>query len=54
MGALMRGELGIIARENSLQTRPMLKAYLDRFCEPLVEKTAAKLEKDIPTWKGNA
>ncbi|OPY88787.1 MAG: Isoniazid-induced protein IniA [Syntrophus sp. PtaU1.Bin208] len=50
---LMREELGIIARENSLQTRPMLKAYLDRFYEPLVEKTVAQLEKDIPNWKGN-
>jgi GTP-binding protein EngB required for normal cell division len=50
---IMREELGIIARENSLQTRPMIKAYLDRFYDPLVEKTVARLEKDLPTWKGN-
>ncbi|OPY10885.1 MAG: Isoniazid-induced protein IniA [Syntrophus sp. PtaU1.Bin005] len=50
---LMREELGLIARENALQTRPMLKAYLDRFYGPLVEKTTARLEKDIPSWKGN-
>lgn len=51
--ALMREELGIIARENSLQTRPLLKAYLDRFYDPLLEKTTARLEKDLPTCKGN-
>jgi len=42
---LMREELGIIARENSLQTRPFIKTYLDRFYDPLVEKRH-------PDWKG--
>jgi len=50
---LMREELGIISRENSIQTRPLLKAYLDRFHEPLEKKTVAKLEKDMPSWQGN-
>jgi len=50
---LMREELGIIARENSLQTRPFIKTYLDRFYDPLVEKTTSRLERDMPSWKGN-
>jgi GTP-binding protein EngB required for normal cell division/translation elongation factor EF-1beta len=50
---LMREELGLIARENALQTRPLIKTYLDRFYDPLVEKTIARLEKDLPSWKGN-
>lgn len=50
---LMREELGLIARENVLQTRPLIKTYLDRFYDPLVEKTIARLEKDLPSWKGN-
>jgi len=50
---LMREEIGIIARENSLQTRPLLKAHLDRFYEPLAAKTTARLEKDLSSWDGN-
>ena len=50
---LMREELALISRENSSQTRPLIQTYLDRFYDPLVAKTVAKLEKDLPTWKGN-
>lgn len=50
---LMREELGLISRENQLQTRPLIKAHLDKFYVPLAKKVIAKLEKDIPRWKGN-
>jgi len=50
---LMREELGIVSRENSLQTRPLIKAYLDRFHSPVTKKVIEKLHKDLPTWRGN-
>ena len=50
---LMREELGMIARENQSQTRPLLQSYLDQFHAPLRKKVAANLEKDLPSWKGN-
>jgi GTP-binding protein EngB required for normal cell division len=50
---LMREELMIISRENQLQTRPLIKTHLDKFYAPLAKKTIAKLEKELPVWKGN-
>jgi len=50
---LIREELSIIARENSLQTRPLLKAYLDRFQAPVTKKVIEKLERHLPRWRGN-
>ena len=46
-------ELGIISRENQLQTRPLIKTHLDKFYAPVAKKVIAKLEKDISRWKGN-
>ncbi len=46
-------ELGIISRENQLQTRPLIKTHLDKFYAPVAKKVMAKLEKDISRWKGN-
>ncbi|MFH1028083.1 MAG: hypothetical protein V1791_08780 [Pseudomonadota bacterium] len=50
---VMREELGIISRENQLQTRPLIKMHLDKFSAPVAKKTIAKLEKDLPGWQGN-
>jgi len=50
---LMMEELGIISRENQLQTRPLIKTHLDKFYAPVAKKVMAKLEKDISRWKGN-
>lgn len=50
---LMLEELMIISRENQLQTRPLIKAHLDKFYAPVAKKTMARLEKELPTWKGN-
>lgn len=50
---VMREELGIISRENQLQTRPLIKMHLDKFYAPVAKKTIAKLERDMPAWQGN-
>ncbi len=49
----IREELGIISRENQRQTRPLIQTYLDQFEIPLMKKVKAKLEHDMPAWKGN-
>lgn len=49
----MLEELMIISRENQLQTRPLIKAHLDKFYAPVAKKTMASLEKELPAWKGN-
>jgi GTP-binding protein EngB required for normal cell division len=49
----IREELGIISRENQRQTRPLIQTYLDQFEIPLLKKVKAKLEHDMPAWKGN-
>ncbi len=50
---LMRDELGIISREHQRQTRPIIAAYLEKFKSPLTKKVMSKLERDMPSWKGN-
>lgn len=50
---LMREELGIIAREHQRQTRPLIENYLAPFLTPLARGVREKLEKDLPSWKGN-
>jgi GTP-binding protein EngB required for normal cell division len=50
---LIREELWLLSRENQRQTRPLLQAYLDRFQAPVTARVIAKLEKDMPEWKGH-
>jgi GTP-binding protein EngB required for normal cell division len=50
---LMREELMIISRGNQLQTMPLINKHLDKFYAPVAKKTIAKLEKELPMWKGN-
>jgi GTP-binding protein EngB required for normal cell division len=50
---LMREELGIIAREHQRQTRPLIENYLAPFLPVVARSVREKLEKDLPTWKGN-
>ena len=50
---LMNEELGFISREHQRQTRPLIEAYLEPFLVPLIKKAKGKLEKDMPSWKGN-
>jgi GTP-binding protein EngB required for normal cell division len=50
---MMKEELGIISREHQRQTRPLIETYLAPFLPPLVKKVKARLEKDMPSWKGN-
>ncbi len=50
---LMEEELGIISREHQRQTRSMIESYLSPFLSPLIKKVEARLEKDMPLWKGN-
>jgi GTP-binding protein EngB required for normal cell division len=49
----IREELGIISRETQRQTRPLIETCLDQFKIPLLKKVNAKLEHDMPAWKGN-
>jgi GTP-binding protein EngB required for normal cell division len=50
---LMRDELGIISREHQRQTRPLIETYLEQFKAPVKKKVMAKLQNEIPSWKGN-
>ena len=50
---LMREELGIISREHQRQTRPLIESCLAPFLIPLVKKVRGKLEREIPSWRGN-
>ena len=50
---VMREDLGRLSRDCQLQTRPLIEASLDRFQEPLTKEVIARLEKNLPTWKGN-
>ena len=51
---LIREEIALIARENSLQTRELIKNYLEKFHEPqLKKKLVEMLQKEMPSWRGN-
>jgi GTP-binding protein EngB required for normal cell division len=51
---LIREEISLIARENSLQTRELIQNYLEKFHEPrLKKKLVEMLQKELPSWKGN-
>ncbi|PIV24783.1 MAG: hypothetical protein COS40_01260 [Deltaproteobacteria bacterium CG03_land_8_20_14_0_80_45_14] len=51
---LIREEISLIARENSLQTREIIQNYLEKFHEPqLKKKLVEMLQKELPSWKGN-
>jgi GTP-binding protein EngB required for normal cell division len=51
---LIREEISLVARENSLQTRELIKNYLEKFHEPqLKKKLTEMLQKELPSWKGN-
>jgi len=51
---LIREEISLIARENSLQTRELIQNYLEKFHEPqLKKKLTEMLQKELPSWKGN-
>jgi len=51
---LIREEISLIARENSLQTRELIKNYLEKFHESQVKKKLLEiLRKEMPSWKGN-
>ncbi len=51
--ALMREELGIIAREHQRQTRSLIENYLAPFQAPLARTVREKLTADLPAWRGN-
>jgi hypothetical protein len=51
---LIREEITLIARENSLQTRELINNYLEKFHElQLKKKLLEMLQKEMPSWKGN-
>ena len=51
---LVRQEIGLIARENSLETREIIQNYLEKFHQPhLKKKLMEMLLKEMPSWKGN-
>ncbi|MGD0918303.1 MAG: dynamin family protein [Thermodesulfobacteriota bacterium] len=51
---LIRQEIALIARENSLQTRELIQNYLEKFHEPQLKKKLVEiLQKEMPSWKGN-
>jgi hypothetical protein len=51
---LIREEVSLIARENCLQTRELIKNYLEKFHGPqLKRKVVEMLQKELPSWKGN-
>lgn len=51
---LIREEITLIARVNSLQTRELIKNYLGKFHEPRLKKELLeRLYKEMLTWKGN-
>jgi GTP-binding protein EngB required for normal cell division len=51
--ALIQEELWLLSQENQRQTRPLLQVYLDRFQAPVTARVIAKLEEDMPSWKGH-
>jgi GTP-binding protein EngB required for normal cell division len=51
---LVRQEIGLVARENSQQTREIIQNYLEKFHQPhLKKKLVEMLLKEMPSWKGN-
>jgi len=51
---LIREEISLVARENSLQTREIIQNYLEKFHEPqLKKKLLEMLQKELPSWKGD-
>jgi GTP-binding protein EngB required for normal cell division len=51
---LIREEITLIARVNSLQTRELIKNYLEKFHEPqLKKKLLEMLQKEMSSWEGN-
>jgi len=51
---LIREEISLVARENSLQTRELIQNYLEKFHEPqLKKKLLEMLQKELPSWKGD-
>ena len=51
---LIREEISLIARENSLQTRELIQNYLEKFHQPHLKKKLLEiLRKEMPSWKGN-
>jgi GTPase Era involved in 16S rRNA processing len=51
---LIREEIFLIARENSLQTREIIQNYLEKFHQPHLNKKLLEiLRKEMPSWKGN-
>jgi ribosome biogenesis GTPase A len=51
---LIREEISLIARENTQQTRELIKNYLEKFHEPQLKKRLLEiLRKEMPSWKGD-
>ena len=51
---LIRQEIGLVARENSQQTREIIQNYLEKSHQPhLKKKLVEMLLKEMPSWKGN-
>jgi GTP-binding protein EngB required for normal cell division len=51
---LIRQEITLIARENSLETRELIQNYLEKYHQPhLKRKLVEALLKEMPLWKGN-
>ena len=51
---LIREEISLIARENSLQTRELIQNYLEKFHQPHLKKKLLEiLRKEMPSWKGD-
>jgi hypothetical protein len=51
---LIRQEITLIARENSLETRELIQNYLEKSHQPhLKKKFAEALLRQMPSWEGN-
>ncbi len=51
---LIREEISLIARENSLQTREIIQNYLEKFHQPHLNKKLLEiLRKEMPFWRGD-
>ena len=51
---LVRQEITLIARENALQTRDLIRSYLENSHEAqLKRKLSETLAKEMPSWRGN-
>jgi GTP-binding protein EngB required for normal cell division len=51
---LIRSELFLIARENMIQTRQLIKQHLDNTQRlPLTRTISTKLKNAMPSWRGN-